>query len=203
MVGVLLALLTTTPATADDAAPAADGLVDHSLDLWMAREPLPSLDGPAPPEHVTATAVPDGIRLEWTSSPDSVDHYAVRRNGEPVAVTAELNVTDTAGTPYDVYTVSARQSGSEGKPSQPAAAQSGDCINVYVGAIPPVYLVPSTCIAQALAFYQWLRDSIRISLPDEAQAILDEIEADQPVGSPPNVLPIVPPAAPTQAQGGG
>ncbi len=176
IMGVLIAaLLLAMPAHALDAG-REGGLDVHAkdvpvgasyrIDVPMGKGSDPSPAGPDAPETVSAARIARGVQLSWDSSVDPTDDYVVRRDGIVIGSTWSLNFTDAQGTSLDAYTISARKSGKEGAPSDPAFAQSDDCVNIHQGAVPPIYLVPGTCMEQALALYAEVASYLTVALED-------------------------------------
>ncbi len=132
-------------------------------------------DGPAPPHKLTAARTADGIRVDWTAAQAIVSDYVVRRDGMLLASTTGLNFTDPGGTDLNAYTVSSRSGNKEGRPSEPAFASSGDCVNIHQGAMPPVYVVPGTCIEQIAATYWMVMNSITVALPKQVRALFETL----------------------------
>ncbi len=181
IVGVLAAaLLMLTPAhAADTEAPALKiGDIEYTTSIRMDGGAKEGYSGPLPPEHVSAVVRPHGVEVRWEKSADLVDNYVIRRDGIVIATSLGLNHTDPDGAFLSAYTISSRKDSGEGRPSNPAVAENYDCINIHVGALPPVYVVPATCIEQTWALYRQVVSQFTIAMPAQVRELLDEARND-------------------------
>jgi hypothetical protein len=99
----------------------------------------------APPMDLTATAVPEGVRLTWNAPLDAPDDvtYTISRDGFVLqtGLTA-LSYVDQAPSGASVYAVTAVTAAGESVPALTGFLPP-DCVNVYpVGTIPPAGVDP-------------------------------------------------------------